>query len=60
MGVDFWYAQSGIMVNSSLYSSTEVTGNATYKQGETLRFEIGVPQKPIQIINITYVFGFVF
>ena len=53
MVVDAMFAQAGIMLNSSLYSSTEIKGNATYKQGETLRFELGVPQKPIQIINMT-------
>lgn len=53
MGVDAIYAEAGILVNSSLYTATEIKGNATYKQGSILNFEIGAPTKPIQIFNVS-------
>ena len=53
MGVDAVFAEAGILVNSSLYTSTQIKGNATYKQGETFRFEIAAPETPIEIVNIS-------
>ena len=53
MGVSAFYAESGILVNSSLYTVTQTKGNATYSQGELLKFEIGVPEDPVQFVNVS-------
>lgn len=51
MGVSAVHAECGILVNSSLYTVTQTKGNATYSQGELLKFEIGVPEDPVQFVN---------
>lgn len=51
MGVSAIHAECGILVNSSLYTVTQTKGNATYSQGELLKFEIGVPEDPVQFVN---------
>jgi hypothetical protein len=53
MGVHAIFADTGILLNSSMYTSTEIRGNATYKQGEVLKFELGAPTKPVQIFNVS-------
>ncbi|KAL9951489.1 hypothetical protein ACROYT_G044158 [Oculina patagonica] len=53
MGVSAVYAEAGILVNSSLYTVTQIKGNATYTQGEILKFEVGVPEEPVQFINVS-------
>ena len=53
MGVNAFYADAGVLVNSSLYTATQIKGNATYIQGETLKFELGAPEEPVQIVNIS-------
>ena len=53
MGVSTLYAEAGILVNSSLYTVTQVKGNATYTQGEILKFEVGVPEEPVQFVNVS-------
>lgn len=53
MGVSAVHAEAGILVNSSLYTVTQIKGNATYSQGEILKFEIGVPEDPVQFVNVS-------
>ncbi|XP_068726618.1 uncharacterized protein [Montipora capricornis] len=53
MGVSAFHAESGILVNSTLYTVTQTKGNATYSQGELLKFEIGVPEDPVQFVNVS-------
>jgi len=53
MGVDAIFAEAGVLLNTSMYTSTEIKGNATYKQGQTLKFELGAPTKPVQIFNVS-------
>lgn len=53
MGVSAFHAEAGILVNSSLYTVTQVKGNATYNQGEMLKFEVGVPEEPVQFVNVS-------
>ena len=53
MGVSTLYAEAGILVNSSLYTVTQIKGNATYSQGEILKFEVGVPEEPVQFVNVS-------
>ena len=53
MGVSTLYAEAGVLVNSSLYTVTQIKGNATYTQGETLKFEVGVPEEPVQFVNVS-------
>lgn len=53
MGVSALYAEAGIFVNSSLYTVTQIKGNATYTQGEILKFEVGVPEEPVQFVNVS-------
>lgn len=53
MGVSALYAEAGILVNSSLYTVTQIKGNATYRQGEILKFEVGVPEEPVQFVNVS-------
>ena len=53
MGVSAVHAEAGILVNSSLYTVTSIKGNATYSQGEILKFEIGVPEDPVQFVNVS-------
>lgn len=53
MGVDAIFAEAGVLLNTSMYTSTEIKGNATYKQGQILKFELGAPTKPVQIFNVS-------
>ena len=53
MTVDAIFVEAGVLVNASMYTSTEIKGNATYKQGQVLKFEIGAPTKPVQIFNVS-------
>jgi len=53
MGVDAIFAEAGVLLNTSMYTSTEIKGNGTYKQGQILKFEIGAPTKPVQIFNVS-------
>ncbi|XP_028404665.1 uncharacterized protein LOC114527217 [Dendronephthya gigantea] len=52
MTVDALHATSGVHVNASLYTSTEINGNATYKEGEGIKFSIEPPSKPMYIVNV--------
>lgn len=53
ISVNAKHASSGIHVNTSLYTSTEINGNATYKEGEWIKLSIDPPTKPIYIVNVT-------
>ena len=53
MGVSAVHAEAGILVNSSVYTVTQIKGNATYSQGELLKFEVGVPEEPMQFFNFS-------
>lgn len=53
MEVSAVHAEAGILVNSSLYTVTQIKGNATYSQGELLKFEVGVPEDPVQFVNVS-------
>ena len=53
MGVSAVHAEAGILVNSSVYTVTQIRGNATYSQGELLKFEVGVPEEPVQFFNFS-------
>ena len=53
MGVSAVHAEAGILVNSSVYTVTQIKGNATYSQGELLKFEVGVPEEPVQFFNFS-------
>ncbi|PFX28884.1 Apolipophorin [Stylophora pistillata] len=53
MGVSAVYAEAGVLVNSSLYTVTHLKGNASYAQGEILKFELGVPEEPVQFVNVS-------
>jgi hypothetical protein len=52
MTVDAIHASSGIHVNASLYTSTEINGNATYKEGEGIKLSVEPPTKPVYIVNV--------
>ena len=53
MGVSAVYAEAGVLVNSSLYTVTHLKGNASFAQGEILKFELGVPEEPVQFVNVS-------
>ena len=53
MGVSAVHAEAGILVNSSVYTVTQIKGNATYSQGELLKFEVGAPEEPVQFFNFS-------
>lgn len=53
MSIDAVYAEAGVLLNTSMYTSTQINGNGTYKQGQILKFEIGAPTKPVQIFNVS-------
>ena len=52
MTMDAVHASSGIHVNASLYTSTEINGNVTYKEGEGIKLSVEPPTKPIYIVNV--------
>lgn len=53
MSIDAIYSEAGVLLNTSMYTSTQIHGNGTYKQGQILKFEVGAPTKPVQIFNVS-------
>lgn len=52
MMVDATHSSSGIQVNASLFTSTEINGNATYKEGEGIKLSVEPPSTPVYIVNV--------
>ena len=52
MTLDAVHASSGVHVNASLYTSTEINGNVTYKEGEGIKLSVEPPTKPVYIVNV--------
>ncbi|XP_070563313.1 apolipoprotein B-100-like [Ptychodera flava] len=46
------YGESGVQLNTTLYHSSELSGNVTLK-GTELRFNINKTMKPVNLINIS-------
>lgn len=51
--LDAFHCSSGVLLNESISTSTEMQGNVTYNEKDGLKSHINVTEKPQEILNIT-------
>lgn len=51
--LDAFHFSSGVLLNGSISTSTELQGNVTYNEEKGLKSHINVTEKPQEILNIT-------
>eukprot|EP00794_Sanderia_malayensis_P007911 gene7911-8766_t len=53
MGIHSHYVDTGIFVNTSMFTSQTMKGSVVYKEGQQLRINIDAPEEPIEFFNIS-------
>lgn len=51
--LDAFHFSTGVLLNGSISTSTELQGNVTYNEEQGLKSHINVTEKPQEILNIT-------
>ena len=53
MGVQSHYIDTGVFVNSSMFTSQMIKGSIAYKEGKIFKVNIDAPEKPIEFFNVS-------
>ncbi len=53
MGVHSRFVDTGVFVNSSVFTSQMMKGSVVYKEGKTFKLNIDAPEEPIEIFNVS-------
>eukprot|EP00794_Sanderia_malayensis_P008123 gene8123-8993_t len=53
MGVHSHYIDTGVFVNSSMFTSQMMKGSVSYQQGKLFKINIDAPEEPIEFFNIS-------
>lgn len=51
--LDAFHFSTGVLLNGSISTSTELQGNVTYNEEQGLKSHINITEKPQEILNIT-------
>ena len=47
------YVDTGVYVQSSMFTSQMVKGSISYKEGKLIKLNIDAPEKPVEIFNVS-------
>jgi len=53
MGVHSQYADVGMFLNSSVFTSQTLKGSILYREGQQLKINVDAPEKPIEFFNVS-------